>query len=172
MIINDELIKQWEPKIQRMLSNTYIIGMDREDLAQELRIAILKAAKSFDDSRGIIFHTYLHTTLLNTIRTLMSKVGRQPEIRSLDAVYENTNMADSKILEALQDPVNHEEIIHAMDLLTNHNLSKNEKEFVFLRLDGLTMEEISVNLAMSAYKVRQSLREKFVDLANEHQIDF
>ena len=58
MIINDELIKQWEPKIQRMLSNTYIIGMDREDLAQELRIAILKAAKSFDDSRGIIFHTY------------------------------------------------------------------------------------------------------------------
>ena len=81
-------------------------------------------------------------------------------------------MADSKILEALQDPVNHEEIIHAMDLLTNHNLSKNEKEFVFLRLEGLTMEEISENLGESAYKVRQSLREKFVDLANEHQIDF
>ena len=97
MIINDELIKQWEPKIQRMLSNTYIIGMDREDLAQELRIAILKAAKSFDDSRGIIFHTYLHTTLLNTIRTLMSKVGRQPEIESLDEVQEDTNMIDSKL---------------------------------------------------------------------------
>ena len=172
MKINDELIKQWEPKIQKMLSNTYIIGMDREDIAQELRIAILKAAKSFDDSRGIIFHTYLHTTLLNTIRTLMSKVGRQPEIESLDEVHEDTNMIDSKLLDALKDPANHEELIHAMDLLTNHNLTKNEKEFVFLRLDGLTMEEISVNLAMSAYKVRQSLREKFVDLANEHQIDF
>ena len=172
MKINDELIKQWEPKIQKMLSNTYIIGMDREDIAQELRIAIIKAAKSFDDSRGIIFHTYLHTTLLNTIRTLMSKVGRQPEIESLDEVHEDTNMIDSKLLDALKDPANHEELIHAMDLLTNHNLTKNEKEFVFLRLDGLTMEEISVNLAMSAYKVRQSLREKFVDLANEHQIDF
>ena len=172
MKINDELIKQWEPKIQRMLSNTYIIGMDREDIAQELRIAILKAAKSFDDSRGIIFHTYLHTTLLNTIRTLMSKVGRAPEIESLDEVHEDTNMIDSKLLDALKDPANHEELIHAMDLLTNHNLTKNEKEFVFLRLDGLTMEEISVNLAMSAYKVRQSLREKFADLANEHQIDF
>ena len=172
MKINDELIKQWEPKIQKMLSNTYIIGMDREDIAQELRIAILKAAKSFDDSRGIIFHTYLQTTLLNTIRTLMSKVGRQPEIESLDEVHEDTNMIDSKLLDALKDPANHEELIHAMDLLTNHNLTKNEKEFVFLRLDGLTMEEISVNLAMSAYKVRQSLREKFVDLANEHQIDF
>jgi len=172
MKINDELIKQWEPKIQRMLSNTYIIGMDRDDIAQELRIAILKAAKSFDDSRGIIFHTYLHTTLLNTIRTLMSKVGRAPEIESLDEVHEDTNMIDSKLLDALKDPANHEELIHAMDLLTNHNLTKNEKEFVFLRLDGLTMEEISVNLAMSAYKVRQSLREKFADLANEHQIDF
>ena len=34
MEINDKLVLQWEPKIQKMLSTTEIIGMDREDIAQ------------------------------------------------------------------------------------------------------------------------------------------
>ena len=80
MKIDNDLIIQWEPKIQRMLANVFIIGMDRDDIAQELRMAIMKAAKSFDDSRGVIFHTYLHTTLVNTIRTLISRVQKRPEM--------------------------------------------------------------------------------------------
>ena len=45
MEINDDLILQWEPKINKMLSNIYIQGYDRDDLAQELRLIVLKAAK-------------------------------------------------------------------------------------------------------------------------------
>ena len=56
--INDDLIKQWEPKIQKLLANTYVYGLDKEDLEQELRIAIVKAAKGFNADRGVIFHTY------------------------------------------------------------------------------------------------------------------
>ena len=63
--INDDLIRQWEPKIQKMVSNSFVIGMDREDIAQELRISLLKAAKAYDDSRGVIFHTYLHLSLIH-----------------------------------------------------------------------------------------------------------
>ena len=40
MNIDDDLIIQWEPKIQKMLSTVFVIGLDREDIAQELRIAI------------------------------------------------------------------------------------------------------------------------------------
>ena len=87
MKINDELIIQWEPKIQRMLSNIFIVGMDRDDIAQELRMAIMKAAKSFDESRGVIFHTYLHTTMVNTVRTLISRAQKRPEMKSLDMEY-------------------------------------------------------------------------------------
>ena len=87
MEINDDLIKQWEPKIVRMLSNTFVIGMDWDDLAQELRIAIMKAAHGFDEDRGVIFHTYLHTSMVNTLRTLISKAQRHQQPISLDAVY-------------------------------------------------------------------------------------
>ena len=77
MEINDELILKWEPKIQKLATSTFIIGMDKDDIAQELRIAILKAAKAYDSNRGIIFHTYLHTTMINTIRTLMNKAQEE-----------------------------------------------------------------------------------------------
>ena len=40
MEITDELITQWEPKIQRFLNTSFVLGMDREDLGQELRISI------------------------------------------------------------------------------------------------------------------------------------
>ena len=78
MQIDNDLILQWEPKIMKMIRNTYIAGMDREDIAQELRIALTKAAKKYDESKGAIFHTYLHTSLVNTIRTLITKAQRHP----------------------------------------------------------------------------------------------
>ena len=55
MEINDDLITQWEPKIQKKVANTVIWGMDRDDIAQELRIAIIKAAKAFNKTHGAIF---------------------------------------------------------------------------------------------------------------------
>ena len=79
MEINDQLLEQWEAKVQRLLQNTYVLGMDREDIAQELRIAIIKAATNFDENnkKGAIFHTYLHTVMVNTLRTLILKLKNQ-----------------------------------------------------------------------------------------------
>ena len=47
MEINDDLIRQWEPKVQKMASKTSIVGMEQEDIAQELRLVICKAAKKY-----------------------------------------------------------------------------------------------------------------------------
>ena len=177
MNINDDLIAQWEPKVQRMLSNLFIIGMEKDDIAQELRIAIMKAAKSFDEDRGAIFHTYLHTTLVNTIRTLISRAQKRPETRSLDVAYKNIyantsgdSMLPTEILNALEDPHDYEAVVEVNDLLENNSLIPNEKLFIRLRLEGLTMEEITEDLGESAYKVRQILRDKFADLAEDYDI--
>ena len=58
MEIDNDLIQQWEPKIQKMISNLYIVGMDKDDLIQELRIAIIKAANSFEEFHFAMIYTF------------------------------------------------------------------------------------------------------------------
>ena len=163
MEINNELVIQWEPKIQKMVSNVYVVGMDRDDIAQELRIALLKTARAFDPNRGVLFHTYLHTSLVNTIRTLISRAQKQLKLvpQSLDIIYEDTGLQSTEIIEALIDPAEQEELLELEDWLDTQDLEENELLFLQLRLEGLTMEEITEDLEESAYKVRQTLREKF-----------
>ena len=169
MPINDELVIQWEPKIQKMVSNVFVLGMDRDDIAQELRIALIKAARGFDENRGVIFHTYLHTTLVNTIRSLITRVSKHSNVRSLDATYKDTNLTALDILEALKDPSNDIEDIDIYEYIYSANLTDSEQVFLKLRYDGLTMEEISEDLGESSYKVRQTLREKISLLEIEYE---
>ena len=169
MLINDELVIQWEPKIQKMVSNVFVLGMDRDDIAQELRIALIKAARGFDENRGVIFHTYLHTTLVNTIRSLITRVSKHSNVRSLDATYKDTNLTALDILEALKDPSNDIEDIDIYEYIYSANLTDSEQVFLKLRYDGLTMEEISYDLGESSYKVRQTLREKISLLEIEYE---
>ena len=164
MEINNELIRQWEPKIQRLLANTFVIGLDREDIAQELRIAIIKAAKGFDEDRGVIFHTYLHTAMVNTLRTLISRGQRQQLDLSLETTLVDDEFIPTSILKALEDPVNTFEYIEFDDLISGFDITPVERSFIILRLEGLTMDEISDDLETSAYKLRAALREKLGEL--------
>ena len=164
MEINNELVSQWEPKIQKMSSNSYVVGLDKEDLAQELRIALVKAARAYDDSKGAIFHTYLHTSLVNTIRTLITKAQRKPIARSIDVTFEGSNTLPKEIAAAMVEPKNYTEEVEANIWIHAQGLSDKEKLFLELKLEGLTMEEITEDLGESAYKVRQSLRDKLHEL--------
>ena len=164
MEINNSLIQQWEPKIQKLLSTTFVVGMDRDDIAQELRIAIIKAAKGFDEDRGVIFHTYLHTAMVNTLRTLISRGQRQQIDISLETTLNNSDMVSSNFIKALEDPKNTFEDLELNDLLLGFKLTSSERSFIVLRLEGLTMDEISEDLQTSAYKLRSSLRAKLGEL--------
>jgi hypothetical protein len=59
MIINDELIEQWEPQVHKIARTMSIIGMDYDDIVQELRMGVMKAAKGYKEDSGVIFHTYI-----------------------------------------------------------------------------------------------------------------
>ena len=160
MEINDDLIIQWEPKIQKMVSNSFVVGLDKDDLAQELRIALVKAARAFDSSKGTIFHTYLHTSLVNTIRTLITKAQSRPIAKSIDLTYGNSNSVSREISSAMIEPSNYMDEVDANLWVSSKGLTEPEKLFLELKLEGLTMEEITEDLGESAYKVRQTLREK------------
>ena len=166
MLIDDNLIKQWEPKINRMLQTTSIRGMDREDIAQELRISILKAAKGFDPERKVSFHTYLHTTMINTIRTLITKAQRRPALRSLDMFlsfedYTSDHWGGSPAAQkALSVTVDMDSKLTLNSILERLKLSEIEGSFLELRMENLTMDEISNTLQESAYKIRNRIKQK------------
>ena len=159
MEIDNDLIKQWEPKINKMLQNTFVIGLDREDIAQELRIAIVKAAQGFNEDKGVLFHTYLHTAMINTIRTLIYKAERQMKAASLDTNFgENESFSYSDILEDTKNTLMEDTEFDM--LLSSAKLDVIEQDFLRLRIEGMTMEEITQDLGDSAYKIRHNLQEK------------
>ena len=168
--INDDLIKQWEPKIQKLLSNTYVYGWDREDLEQELRIANIKPANGFNEDRGVLFHTYLHTAMVNILRTLIAKAQKRIITESLDAVNVDTELIPAKILKALIAPEDMEDEVALKSILSKSEFTPQELNFIKLRLEGLTMEEISQELDDSSYKLRQSLQNKLKGLQNGEEI--
>ena len=51
-------------------------------------------------------------------------------------------------------------------LLNSKDLKPNDRLFITLKLEGLTMEEITEDLGESAYKIRQLLRKKFKNTEN------
>lgn len=164
---NDKIITQWEPKIHKFLQTTFVLGMDKEDVAQELRIAILKAANRYNSSKGISFHTYLHTVMVNTIRTLISKAQKTKDfteaysIEGLETLDED-NFISTKVIKSLIDPTSDEYVneMELEDILDKAKLSEKEFLFIELRKDGLTMEQISEEIEDSAYKTRISIQRK------------
>ena len=174
MDVDDKLLQQWEAKVQKFLQNTFVIGMDREDIAQELRIAIVKAARHFDETRGVLFHTYLHTSMVNTIRTLISKSQKNKamlEPYSIDGVdLDNTSQSflPNAIANSLSDKEALEFInnVELKDIIERANLTDQELYFLELRLDGMTMEFISERLDDASYRIRNSIQKKLISFVH------
>jgi RNA polymerase sigma factor (sigma-70 family) len=161
--INDDLIVKWEPKVQKLASSVFVLDMDRDDIAQELRISILKAAKGFNPQLGTTFHTYLHTTMMNTLRTLIVRAQRKHvDMQSIEDMLEVgiDDVPSNKIQKALGTTDDTFDDVEMMELIQDSNLTEKEEQFVVLRLEGLTMEEITEDLHESAYTIRAGLRGK------------
>jgi RNA polymerase sigma factor (sigma-70 family) len=163
LIVNDELIKQWEPKVQRFVNNTYIPGFDREDLAQELRIVIIKAAEKFDVAKKTSFHTYLHTSMVNTIRTLHTKSARRPRYVASLGASENSDSGDWEFsgYEVADETDDIEAVLDKIDLEVL-DLSDEESDYLVKRLTGFSNTEIGKGInGVSLYKIKRALKEKF-----------
>ena len=61
--------------------------------------------------------------------------------------------------------------VEMQELLKYYNLTDHEQLFITLRLEGLTMEEISEDLGESSYKIRTSVRTKLRGLLNEEETE-
>ena len=120
MKIDNDLILQWEPKINKMLSNIYIQGYDRDDLAQELRLIVLKAAKLYKPNRNAIFHTYLHTAMVNRLKTLWMQASKKLHGQSLDETTSDSDGENSfklsDFIKQLDDNLDEVEFVDQQEL--------------------------------------------------------
>ena len=166
--IDDNLITQWEPKIQGLVNKYYVSGMDKDDLIQELRMVLMRCAEKYDNSKSTAtFHTYVHRGMINTLITLINKATKRPEVISFDKTFISATENDqnpNELQKALEDP-NSEDFSNLLlldDILSEENeiFSEKEKVFISSRVDCLTMEEISEDLGESSYRVRQNLKDR------------
>jgi RNA polymerase sigma factor (sigma-70 family) len=109
----EELERQYKPLLIKFAG--WNIGMEHEDLLQELRIILLKAQRHYDPSKGK-FMTYLYRSLLNRVlrlreRTTFSKT-RIPyenlipleDVENVLAASDDGNLGVAEILGGIQRP--------------------------------------------------------------------
>jgi DNA-directed RNA polymerase specialized sigma24 family protein len=174
--IDNDLILKWEPKINKMVSNIYIQGYDRDDLAQELRLIVVKAAKLYKPNRNAIFHTYLHTAMANRLKTLWVKASKKIQSYSLD-MQSNTDDDNSyKLIDFVKQLDENLDEVDFIDWIESLDLDAGEKQFLTDKLQNHTMKDIEEKLKSisnkkfvngeetmvnySIYKVKKSLRNK------------
>jgi len=155
MIINDELIEQWEPQVHKIARTMSIIGMDYDDIVQELRMGVMKAAKGYKEESGVIFHTYLYKTLMNTASTLITRASKKhkamPTVPMPDGFDQKDGEGEAKDLEIL-------------DTLDNLDLSCMEREFIQLRMEGFSMKELGEKLGVKGvYRLNKQIKQKVKD---------
>ena len=112
--------------------------------------------------------------MVNTIRTLINKAQHTLQPDSLDIVYEGAedeNLIPAKILQALLQEEEGLVDVEMNELLKQYALTNQEQLFITLRLEGLTMEEISEDLGESSYKIRTGVRTKLRGLLHEEETE-
>jgi RNA polymerase sigma-B factor len=70
----EALLKRWEP-LARYLARRFVGALEREDLEQVARLALLRAARRFDPTRGWQFSTFAAATILGDLRRYLRDRG-------------------------------------------------------------------------------------------------
>ena len=99
------------------------------------------------------------TVIIALIPALIYKAERQLRSASLDVNFGvDESFSYSEILEDTENTLMDETEFDM--LLSSAKLDEIEQDFLRLRIEGMTMEEITQDLGDSAYKIRHNLQEK------------
>lgn len=157
MIINNELIEQWEPQVHKIARTMSIIGMDYDDIVQELRMGVMKAAKGYKEDSGVIFHTYLYKTLMNTASTLITRASKKHKSMPTIPMPEGF---DEKLL----DEKSESKDLEVLDMIAQLDLTCMEREFIQLRMEGFSMKELGEKLGVKGvYRLNKQIKQKVKD---------
>lgn len=173
---NDELIEN-NMKLAYMLANRYYkkFGgtIELDDLCSISLLALTKAARSYDETKGVAFSTFAYVCIKNEI-IFYYRSNKKHKSVSL-----STETAEDSILEdIIVNGNSSDEAIQQLeiDLLYKYinRLPEREKQVILLQLQGMTTKQIGAifNCSQSRvsqlyYKALYKLRDMFTNYGKE-----
>ena len=96
---------------------------------------VLKAAKLYKPNRNAIFHTYLHTAMVNRLKTLWLQASKKIQSYSLDleTAEDDNSYRLSDFVKQLDENLDEVEFVDYLDSL---KLDKGEKEFLLKKFQN------------------------------------
>ena len=146
----EELSDLYGGMINKVVKSFVRDGMtreDAEDLEQEAKLFLLKAARTYDSASGLTFGLYARICVKNGLVSLERKRKSLPQTADFEIEDMNIAVPDTTI-----DVDENESAARLLEKIRKV-LSKNEIEVLNLRLAGLARAEIAGKLGVSVKSV-------------------
>lgn len=162
----EQLIKVFDKKLAIMASAyKNVAGTTQDDFIQEGRIAIWKAALSYDASKNASFETFVDHCIKNAMLDLVRK-----QTSSSNSIINNAFDIDDIKIDKLESTKELciEDIIISTEVVAQmkESLTEDEKKVLEYRMEGLSLSDISQTLNKSyktvsniSYNVRKKLKD-------------
>lgn len=177
----EELIRRYARKIRGLARTYFIIGADTDDTAQEATIGLLKAIRTYDESKGASFSTYAGRCMTRQILDAMKAAARKKHMplndslsldspasedsaETMESVLE-VPYADSSRLSVILD-----DVMEYVGENRDSAFSKMEIDVWNLYMKGLSYNEIAYELGKnqkSVYNAMERTRKKVLAYLGE-----
>lgn len=151
----NEIILLLTPMLKRLTARYFIIGADHEDLLQEARIGLHQAIQSYNPARNSDFLSFARTCIHNHIISAIQEAQGKKH-----AALNKSVELQAAPLFSYDNPMElviNRETLESILSIAEHQLSKLEKQVLFLYLDGLSYREIAKMLHLSEKSVSNAL---------------
>lgn len=168
MIVTDELfekyVEQYTPLFHKMINGRFITSYTKEDLIQECYMVLFNVMKTFDESKGAAFMTYLYTALRNHIVNLISQNNRE---KTVDLIYVDNNSAVimNELYKDNFDSIDNADFLKQIAEFL-HTIPRGEITYLH-HFVGITQQEIADMEGITRQRVNY-LNKRNIDKLKEH----
>ena len=154
----ETLFERYKDIVNMKANKFYIIGAEREDMAQEGLIGLYKAVKAFDKTKQNSFKTFANLCIERQLITAIKSSNRQKHIPlnssfslNLSAYDENDDtevieVLDTKTAEDPLDTITKREYFEYVESKIDENLSSFEKQVLNRYIQGESYNDIAEKL--------------------------
>ena len=142
----DVVLRDFGPRLSRLAASYVDERADRDDLLQEILLAVWRALPTYRGQASL--RTFIYRVAMNRAATFRARRYRRPEYEVLDTVRDSSPAPDARMEQADE----RERLSHAIRLLP-----PPRREVVLPYLDELSLGEIAELLGITENNVRVRL---------------